>query len=115
MCVCLCVYPSKHCTRRVCGPIGIKFGTHMQIHLEKVVGKIHTGGFRGQKLKNWGIQPNGWTDWHQIWHTYADSSENEHRLKNNYPLKTPGGTLRGLCGQKLKPGKCGQTASLIAG
>ena len=48
-------------------------------------------------------------------HIYADSSENEHRLTNNYPLKTPGGILRGLCGQKLKPGKCGQTASLIAG
>ena len=72
------------------------------------------GGFRGQKLKN-GNLPNGWTDWHQIWHTYADSSENEHRLKHNYPLKTPGSILRGLCGQKLKPGKCGLTAGLIAG
>ena len=39
-CVCLCVYPSKHYTCRVCGPIGTKFGTHMQIHQEKVVGKI---------------------------------------------------------------------------
>ena len=47
--------------------------------------------------------------------THADSSENEHRLKHNYPLMTPGGILRGLCGQKLKPGKYGQTASLIAG
>ena len=71
------------------------------------------GGFRGQKLKNGGNLPNGWTDWHQIWHTYADSSGNEHRLKNNYHLETPGGILRGLCGQKLKPGKCGQTASLM--
>ena len=73
------------------------------------------GGFRVQKLKNGGNLPNGWTDWHQIWHTYAGSSEKEHRLKNNYPLKTPGGFLRGLCGQKPKPGKCGQTASQIAG
>ena len=31
------------------------------------------------------------------------SSGNEHRLKNNYPLGTPGGILRGLCGQKLEP------------
>ena len=63
VCVCLCVYPSKHYTRRVCGPIGTKFGTHMQIHLEKVVGKInicpvwprgHMGGFSGQKLKKMG-------------------------------------------------------------
>ena len=96
--MCLCVYPSKRIHVAICGPIGTKFGTHMQIHLEKVVGKnlpcVMQGG---------------------IWHTYADSSENEHRLKNNYPLKTPGGILRGLCGQKLKPGKCGQTASLIAG
>ena len=36
----LCVYPSKHIHVAVCGPIGTKFGTHMQIHLEKVVGKI---------------------------------------------------------------------------
>ena len=124
VCVCLCVYPSKHIYVAVCGPIGTKFGTHMQIHLEKVVGKIkncpvwyrgHMGGFRGQKLKNGGNLPNGWTDWHQIWHTYADSSENEHRLKNNYPLKTTGSILRGLCGQKLKPGKCGVTAGLIVG
>ena len=44
---------------------------------------------------------------------YADSSGNEHGLTNNYPLETPGGILRGLCGKKLKPGKCGQTAGLI--
>ena len=37
--VCLCVYPSKHIHVAVCGPIGTNFGTHMQIHLEKVVGK----------------------------------------------------------------------------
>ena len=37
-CVCVYVYPSKHIHVAVCGPIGTKFGTHMQIHLEKVVG-----------------------------------------------------------------------------
>ena len=73
------------------------------------------GGFRGSEIENVGNVPNGWTDWHQIWHTYADSSGSEHRLTNNYPLETPGGILRGLCGQKLKPGKCGLTAGLIAG
>ncbi len=71
------------------------------------------GVLGGQKLKNGLNLPNGWTDCHQIWHTYADSSGNEHRLKNNYHLETPGGILRGLCGQKLKPGKCGQTAGLM--
>ncbi len=44
------------------------------------------GGLGGQKGKSLENIPNGWTDWHQIWHIYADSSENEHRLKNNYPL-----------------------------
>ena len=39
-CVCVCVYPSKRIHVAVCGPIGTKFGTHMQIHLEKVVGKL---------------------------------------------------------------------------
>ena len=74
----------------VCGPIGTKFGTHMQIHLEKVVGKIkicpvsrrgNLGGFRGSEIENVGNLPNGWTDGHQIWHTCADSSGNGHRLK----------------------------------
>ena len=64
MCVCVCVYPSKRIHVAVCGPIGTKFGTHMQIHLEKVVGKIkicpgHAGGIwgvlGGPKLKMWEI------------------------------------------------------------
>ena len=68
MCVCLCVYPSKRIHVAVCGPIGTKFGTHMQIHLEKVVGKItfcpvsRRGVLGGQKLKMFGNLPNGWTD-----------------------------------------------------
>ena len=65
MCVCVCVYPSKRIHVAVCGPIGTKFGTHMQIHLEKVVGKIKIcpvsrrgnleGVLGGQKLKMWDI------------------------------------------------------------
>ena len=74
------------------------------------------GSFRGQKLKMGEIcQTAGQIGTKFGTHRpYADSSENKHRLKNNYPLKTPGGILT-LCGQKLRPGKCGQTASLIAG
>ncbi len=60
--VCVCVYPSKRIHVAVCGPIGTKFGTRMQIHLEKVVGKIKklprvtqgegiVGVLEGQKLK----------------------------------------------------------------
>ena len=62
--MCACVYPSKCIHVAVCGPIGTKFGTHMQIHLEKVVGKIRIchlscrgafgggGGFRGSEIEN---------------------------------------------------------------
>ena len=57
----MCVYPSKRIHVAVCGPIGSKFGTHMQIHLEKVVGKIKIcpvsprGNLGGHKLKMWEI------------------------------------------------------------
>ena len=70
-CACMCVYPSKPIHVAVCGLIGTKFGTHMQIHLEKVVGKIkicpvsrrrNLGGFRGSEIENVGNLPNGWTD-----------------------------------------------------
>ena len=49
MCVCVCVcvrmrafvrvcvYPSNGIHVVACGPIGTKFGTHMQIHLQMVV------------------------------------------------------------------------------
>ena len=57
-------------TRRlaISGPIRTKFGTHMQIHLEKVVGKIKKlpcdlggtwGVLGGQKLTNVGNLPIG--------------------------------------------------------
>ena len=39
-CVCVCVYPSKRIHVAISGPIGTKFGKHMQIHLEKVVAKL---------------------------------------------------------------------------
>ena len=72
VCVSVCVYPSKRIHVAVSGPIGTKFGTHnMQIHLEKVVGKIkicpvsrreNLVGFRGSEIENVGNLPNGWTD-----------------------------------------------------
>ena len=37
-CVYVCVYPSERIHVVACGPIGTKFGTHMQIHLQMVVG-----------------------------------------------------------------------------
>ena len=61
MCVRVCVYPSDGIHVVTCGPIGTKFCTHMQIHLEMVMGEIKItpcdlggiwGGFRGQKITN---------------------------------------------------------------
>ena len=40
MCVYVCVYPSDGIHVVAFGPIGTKFGTHMQIHLQMVVSKI---------------------------------------------------------------------------
>ena len=53
-------------------------------------GAFGGGGFRGQKFKCLENLPNGWTDWHQIWYTSADSNGNGHRLKTNSPSR-PGG------------------------
>ena len=40
VCVCLCVYPSGRIHVAACVPIGTKFGTRMEIHLEMVMGEI---------------------------------------------------------------------------
>ena len=64
MCVCLCVYPSGRIHVAACGPIGTKFGTRMEIHLEMVMGEIKItqcdfggiwGGFRGSENNKSGI------------------------------------------------------------
>ena len=44
---------------------------------------------------------NGWADWHQIWHTCADSSGNGYS-PNKLPLETQRGTCGVLGGQKFK-------------
>ena len=36
----VCVYPSGRIHVAACGPIGTKFGTRMEIHLEMVMGEI---------------------------------------------------------------------------
>ena len=41
---------------------------------------------------------NGWTDWHQIWHTSASASGNGYS-PNKLPLETQGGHLGGFMGQ----------------
>ena len=42
----------------------------------------------------WEKLPSSWTDWHQIWHTFADSSGNGY-TPNKLPLETQGGVLGG--------------------
>ena len=60
------------------------------------------GGLEGKKFKSLENLPNGWTDWHQIWYTSADSYGNGHRLKTNsgQSLETRG-SFRGLDGQNV--------------
>ena len=45
--------------------------------------------------------PNGWADWHQIWHTCANSYGNGY-TPNKLPLETQGGHLGVLGGQQFK-------------
>ena len=44
----------------------------------------------GQTFKSQGKLPNGWTDWHQLWFTSADSSGIGHRLNTSRPSITRG-------------------------
>ena len=50
-----------------------------------------SGGFRGHKSNSLGRLSNGWTDWHHIWYTSADSSGNGHRLNTICPSLGRGG------------------------
>ena len=62
MCVCVCILIlSKRIHIAVCGPIWTKFGTHMQIHLEREVGEKNSpcdlgalGGFKGSEIDKCG-------------------------------------------------------------
>ena len=75
------------------------------------------GAFGGRglwchKFNSPGKLSNGWTDWHQIWHTSADPSGNGY-TPNKLPLETQGGHL-GVLGVKHSKvlGSC-QTAAPI--
>ena len=68
---------------------------------------IPQGAFRGggglacHKFKSLGKLSNGWTDWHQNWHTSADPSWNGY-TPNKLPLETQGGTWGGGFGEAVK-------------
>ena len=77
--------------------------------LKSISPSISQGAFWGvlgvTKCKSLENLPNGWTDWHQIWHTCADSSVNGHRLKT-ISSSRPKGALGGFRGSKVqKSGK----------
>ena len=55
---------------------------------------------------------NGWTDWHQIWHTCADSSGNGY-TPNKLPSETQGGTW-GFRGSNPQVWRSCQTAGPIS-
>ena len=66
----------------------------------------HLGILGGQAFKSHGKLSNGWTDWHHIWHTSADSSVNGHRLNTICPstfgergagLRFTNSKVRGRC------------------
>ena len=72
------------------GPIGTKFGTHVQIHMGMDIRQTncplrHKGGswgvLGGQQFKSLGKL----SDWHQLWFTSADSSGNGQRLNTSRP------------------------------
>ena len=46
------------------------------------------GGGRGSQIQKSGKLSNGWTDWHQIWYTSADSSGNGQAVKRLDRLAT---------------------------
>ena len=79
--------------------------------LKTISPSIFRGAFWGvlgvTKCKSLENLPNGWTDWHQIWYTSADSSRNGHRLKtitsadssgNGRRLKTISSSQGGILG-----------------
>ena len=60
------------------------------------------GRLGGQTFKSLGKLSNGWTDWHQLWVTSADSSGNGLRLNPSRPSIPQGALGRGLGGHKFK-------------
>ena len=64
----------------------------------------HLGVLGGQTFKSLEKLSNGWTDWHQLWFTSADSYGNGHRLNSKYksPHNTAGDILVGFRGSQIQ-------------
>ena len=65
-----------------------KFGTH--VHTPNKLPLVTKGGtwgvLGGKQFKSLGKLSKGWTDWHQLWFTSADSSGNGLRLNTGMPV-----------------------------
>ena len=80
---------SVKATKQTAGPIGTKFGTHVQIHMGM---DIHQTNCHSRHKGTWGVlggqqfkSLRKLSDWHQLWFTSADSYGNGHRLNANSP------------------------------
>ena len=60
------------------------------------------GGFRGQTFKSLEKLSNGWTDWHQLWFTSANSFGNGHWLNPSRPSIAQGALGGGVGGHNFK-------------
>ncbi len=103
------------------GPIGTNFGTHLQNHLGLDIRQTNcssrhkggTWGVLGVNIQKSGkAVSNGWTDWHQLWFTSADSSGNGHRLNTSRP-SIPKGTFRGGGGRGSQIQKSGEAVKRL--
>ena len=63
-----------HGTLRYLNLTFINWNGHMLKTISPLIPKGEFCGFRGSKMQKSGKSTNGWTDWHQIWYTSADSS-----------------------------------------
>ena len=70
-----------------------------QIALRDTRGAL--GGLGGHPFKSIEKLSNGWTDWHQLWFTSADSS-GSRQAKYKSPHNTPGGIFGGFRGSQIQ-------------
>ena len=77
-------------------PSGIGY-TPNKLPLATKGGGGGTWGFQWSNIQKSGKLSNGWTDWHQLWFTSADSSGNGHRLNPSRP-SIPHGAFPGRVG-----------------
>ena len=76
------------------------------IHAKQIAPRYtRGGGVSGQTFRSLGKLSNGWTDWHQLWFTSADSSGNGHRLYQSRPSIPQGAFGRGRGSQIRKSGE----------